>query len=75
MRQSQLQTKASARLQQLALQHQLALNQGPLSTAQLAQAALAVAAAGDGPEAAAAAVAAVEVLALVPEQQQSEQYR
>jgi hypothetical protein len=75
--QARLQAQASARLRQLTLQQELQLNnqQGPLSSAQLALAALEVAEASQGPEAAEAAVAAVEALALSPEQSQSEQYR
>jgi hypothetical protein len=74
--QARLQTQASARLRQLALQQELQLNNhGPLSSAQLALAALEAADASGGPEAAEAAVAAVEALALAPEQPQSEQYR
>lgn len=75
--QQRLQAQASARLRQLALQQQLQLGGGsaPLSGAQLVLAALEAADARQGTEAAEAAVAAVEALALMPEQQQSEQYR
>jgi hypothetical protein len=74
--QARLQAQASARLRQLALQQELQLGgQVPLSSAQLVLAALEAADASQGDEAAEAAVAAVEALALMPEQQQSEQYR
>jgi hypothetical protein len=80
----QVMGKAGVRLRQLALQQELQPDldvAAPMSTQQLAMAALAAAAAGQRQRAAAglsgggAAVAAVEALALDPEQRASDGYR